>query len=674
MSIEGYSNAYSNNIEGNDTDSILQGEIDLLKYNTTGITYTSSGDLTQIDNNLKVTGTLAIPNFTNVETTLSSLNSSVSSLNQKTTGITYDSGGDLTSISNNVDISGGKLLYVNSRDVDNAFNELYTLFDDVATINTTLTDISYTTDLTTINNNLTLGTGKILNISGYSNVKTALDNLNTTLTDISYTTDLTTINNNLTLSTGKVLNIDGYSNVKTTLDTYNTSINTINTNITGISYDNSAPLFPDKTVIDNDLEIVTGKKLISNEIWCKYISTHDISDLVGVGYFKTWIYNVGSIGYISAVDPLYSDSTTTEIRFKFSTQEISFGNDGLNLGTSSIANCNDIELPSYSSVKTTLDSLTASVSVLETAGGTIYTSNATVTPPSTAKFAIITCVGGGGGGGSAPARTGSNGTLRGGAGGGGGGFSQSKIVLETGYNLEITVGAGGNGGVWGFYTYAHCKAIQQTGSTPTALGTLQVIDGVNGGATSVKYKGFYCCYATGGVGGGTDDTFSGSGNKAGGAGGEGDVTGTQGGYGAGGTTAEAGGDGTDGNNIAICGGGGGASIFYYMGTVHQGNGGAGGGFKPTYYTGSSQGGGLGGTSSSNPTQGSHIYGYASGGSGGGFSEDGDWGQDGADGIFGSGGGGAGSGWVSATSTISGYKAHKLGGDGGDGYVSIQYIF
>ena len=64
----------------------------------TGITYATSGDLTTIDNNVSVTGTI-----TNTE-----LQAATTAL----TGITYASSGDITTIANNLTIDTGKVLAI----------------------------------------------------------------------------------------------------------------------------------------------------------------------------------------------------------------------------------------------------------------------------------------------------------------------------------------------------------------------------------------------------------------------------------------------------------------------------------------------------------------------------------------------------------------------------------
>ena len=354
MSLSGNNSNTSQNLENS---NMTQNDIDSLNQTLTGITYDIPSDTTTIGNNLIIqSGKTLYVNGQDVEIRLDTIDTIL-------TGIEYVSG-DVTTLINNILVIDNILSIPSYPNVKNTLTSLST---SVSANNTSLTGITYLNssgqDLTTIDNNLTISTGKILNIEGYSNVKTTLDNLtvmNEALTDISYSSDITTINNSLTLTAGKILNIDGYSNVKTTLDT-------INTSLTGITYSSTYPLFIPKTLINQNLEIASNKKIICDEIWSKYFSTHDFTDLIGVGYFKTWFYNNGSIGYISTVDPLYEDASTgTEIRVKIGTNNYNFTNDGLSLNWKILNLVGDIELPTYPSLTTTLTSLTNSINTINT--------------------------------------------------------------------------------------------------------------------------------------------------------------------------------------------------------------------------------------------------------------------------------------------------------------------
>ena len=271
-----------------------------------------------------------------------------------------------------------------------------TAFVTTATLG--LTGITYTDlasiDMTIIDNNVTISTGKTLSITNFPNVSSTLTTLSTSLTGITYSNagsiDMTTIDNNLTIPVGKIfslgtiadvetelikltgvdylpddnatyfannviidntLSIPSYPNVSSTLDTLTIAAQTI----TGISYNAGT----DTTTISNNLTIGTGKIVTSDEMWCKLYSTHDLTDTIGVGYFKSFFYNSGSIGYISTQNPVdIYDGTGSEIRIKVSTQEIGFNIDGMCLYNSAITLCDDIELPAYSSLVGTLDSLT----------------------------------------------------------------------------------------------------------------------------------------------------------------------------------------------------------------------------------------------------------------------------------------------------------------------------
>ena len=226
---------------------------------------------------------------------------------------------DTTTINNNLTLSTGKVFNIDG--YSNVKTTLDNYNTSINTINTTLTDISFLTDTTTINNNLTLSTGKILSIPSYSDVKTTLDNyntsintINTSLSGISYLNssgqDLTTIDNNLTVS--KILSIPSYSDVKTTLDNYNTSINTINTSLSGISYLNSSG--QDLTIIDNNL---TVSKLFNIDGYSNVKSHLDyiywnIEHIVNETTY-TAIYNDFTVenGYKLKVSDTFTDVATT---------------------------------------------------------------------------------------------------------------------------------------------------------------------------------------------------------------------------------------------------------------------------------------------------------------------------------------------------------------------------
>ena len=420
MSIEGYSNFFSNNIEGNSTDSILQGEIDLINYNITDITFDGT-NTTTIDNNLTITGVLAIDGFTNVKTTLESYNTSINTINSTLTDISYTT--DTTNISNNITIKEGKLLrFLNSSNASTTLlnatssGQIYNLVSGtqhffqvngttslqigsgfiqssipitapteavgsnnirlattefVTTATQGISGISYDNtggiDMTTIDNNVTLSATKILNIDGYSNVKTSLDSfttsintINTTLTDISFSGDTTTINNNLTLSTGKILSIPSHSNV-------GTELTTLTTNATGITYSAPYPLYVPQTTISQNLILATNKKLTCDEIWNKLYTTHDLTDTIGVGYFKGFMYNNGSVFTISTVNPInVYDGTSSEIVLKCGSREAIFGLDGMCLNWGTITLCTDIQLPAYASLTGTLDTMNNTLNQVST--------------------------------------------------------------------------------------------------------------------------------------------------------------------------------------------------------------------------------------------------------------------------------------------------------------------
>lgn len=150
-------------------------------------------------------------------------------------------------------------------DIDNTL----TNHENRITLNETkLTDISYSTDVTTINNNVVISSGKTLTLDGLnvksqidtntSNIETINNNIatiNNTLTDISYATDVTTINNNLVISSGKTLTLDGL-NVKSQIDTNTSNIATLQTITSGMSYEAGGV---DLTTFNNNVTISSGK-------------------------------------------------------------------------------------------------------------------------------------------------------------------------------------------------------------------------------------------------------------------------------------------------------------------------------------------------------------------------------------------------------------------------------
>jgi hypothetical protein len=180
----------------------------------TGITYAASGDLTTIDNNVSVTGTI-----TNTELQAATTN---------LTGITYAASGDLTTIDNNVSVTGT---------ITNT---------ELQAATTNLTGITYAAsgDLTTIDNNVSI-TGTVTN--------TELQAATANLTGITYAAsgDLTTIDNNVTIGTSKVLAIPNYTNVETTLTSLSNQQSTNTSALTGITYTTSSDL----TAIDNHVSI-----------------------------------------------------------------------------------------------------------------------------------------------------------------------------------------------------------------------------------------------------------------------------------------------------------------------------------------------------------------------------------------------------------------------------------
>lgn len=119
----------------------------------TGITYTSGSDTTNIDNNVQITtGKNLLIGTTNVLTSLNNNQTSINTLNTNTTGITYTSGTDTTNVDNNVQITSGKKLYIGTMDVEAEINALDTSFT-TGTINST----NLTTNNLYVNNDAKFG-------------------------------------------------------------------------------------------------------------------------------------------------------------------------------------------------------------------------------------------------------------------------------------------------------------------------------------------------------------------------------------------------------------------------------------------------------------------------------------------------------------------------------------
>jgi hypothetical protein len=329
-----------------------------------GISYSDVGgiDMTTIANNLTISAgkILSIPNYSNVETTLTNINT-------KLTAISYDTstGTNYTNVNSYLGIKAGNYLaFFDSTNTLKGYQQarstgqLYGSNPNVPHLFEINGVSKFTISTTSIASTIYITAPT--EVVGSNNTRLATTAFVTTatlgLTGITYSDvgsiDMTTITNNVTIGAGKTLSIPNYSNVETTLTT-------LTTNATGITYSAPYPLFIPQTTIAHDLYLATNKKLICDESWTKLYTTHDLTDSVGVGYFKGFMYNNGSIFTLSAVNPInVYDGTSSQINLKFSTREIEFGVDGMSLNWGSITLCSDIQLPTYTSLTGTLDSLT----------------------------------------------------------------------------------------------------------------------------------------------------------------------------------------------------------------------------------------------------------------------------------------------------------------------------
>jgi hypothetical protein len=176
----------------------------------------------------------------NIQTELNLLSTEIDNLQTSTsgnttalTGISYNSGTDTTTVDNNLTISSGKNLLLGSLNVGSVLN-----------------GISYNagTDTTTVDNNLTVSKNLLV---GTANVIQLIDTnaddiiaLNQRTTGISYTTsgDRTTINNNVTMS-GTNVTINGTllvqgMDIKAEIDALETSITTGSLDTTNLTTTN----------------------------------------------------------------------------------------------------------------------------------------------------------------------------------------------------------------------------------------------------------------------------------------------------------------------------------------------------------------------------------------------------------------------------------------------------
>lgn len=114
------------------------------------------------------------------------------------------------------------------------------------------------------------------------------------------------------------------------------------------------------------------------------------------------------------------------------------------------------------------------ISVVQYAPGTT-----TITVPSWARMAYVTCIGGGGGGGGG--RRGATSTVRGGGGGGQGGHVVSGWVRAASISTTVTVGAGGTAGAGGASDSTSGANGGDGGTTAIYFGVAVALMSANGG-------------------------------------------------------------------------------------------------------------------------------------------------------------------------------------------------
>lgn len=171
---------------------------------TTGITYNSGTDTTNVDNNLTIsTGKSFVLGTTNVGTFISTTNTNMTDYGNKLTGFSYNTGTDTTTIDNNVTITGGKTLIVDGLDITTEIRALDTSFTTgtLNAVNSTIQNLTYT--------NLSTSTGVDGHIST-SNGRTLYINDSKTSGDLvinsaSTSSNVQIANGNLTMSNGDIL-------------------------------------------------------------------------------------------------------------------------------------------------------------------------------------------------------------------------------------------------------------------------------------------------------------------------------------------------------------------------------------------------------------------------------------------------------------------------------------
>ena len=206
-----------------------------------------NGDLTCITGDLIVSGTnktLNLPNHNDVDSTLTTIENDVTDLETATSGITYDNTGsaDLTTITNNVLIGTNK--YIRTPQMQ-FFSETYR----IRTENPSQLAL-YAAN--TSNGSIGFYTGSD---SGVGNETIKID-----------------VNGNLTCrkgdlivsGTNKTLNLPSHSDVDSTLTTIENDVTNLETATTGITYDNTGSA--DSTTINNNVLIGNSKYIRAPQI------------------------------------------------------------------------------------------------------------------------------------------------------------------------------------------------------------------------------------------------------------------------------------------------------------------------------------------------------------------------------------------------------------------------
>jgi hypothetical protein len=587
-------------------------------------------------------------------------------------------------------ITADSLLYVGSVNVGS----------EITSINSRITGITHLSDVTTIDNSLTLPSSKTFtantaNITNLNNTNCTFTNpptcsvnatLSTQLTNKSYvdtavepltginyvpTGDITAIDNNIVMSAGKAISgtFANFSDITSTGTSSFTGTCSFTNPPTCSGSITTSTQLTNKTYVDAAVAAVSGS--LTGITYNAGTDTTTVDNNLTISSSKTFTCSTSTLGNVTCANVISLNGSYLNCAFT-------------NPPTCSVNATTSTQLVN----KATLDATVQS--------HYFVTSTSTLIAPTNAKSVRIWCAGGGGGGAAAPVRYGGSSSdyLRGGSAGGNGGVSYVEFKLNASRYIDVTCpNTGGIGGYFGWYSRSDALSIAGSyfSSAPTPSGTLIEETPTDGSDCYVQYEGNYVCYASGGKKGNQDSNFTGSSSdRSGGLGGEGNLyNGLQGGPGRG--SAGTGGNGTNSNNFASSAGG--AGCKFVIGTNwNQYAGGSGGGFRPDPYTGAYEevqtgpgpifDGSIGycllPTFASGASSGSSMVDNTGSLSVGRFAGNGGLSFDVSNNLFRNyvvGGSGAGASYanINAYESYNGCKCNIMGGYGGLGFAIVEFV-